>query len=109
MQDNFGIFNFCRVVILLYSSLSPIAQAVILKTDQIRPLQKVLENVGIHLQWGKFYYIAHYPPSSTDCYSYILPYNTPTKSARKCLYSFAMGEILLYSSLSPILDTPLIF
>ena len=69
----------------------------------------MLENVGIHLQWGKFYYIAHYPLSCTGCSSYIRPYNNHTKSARKCLYSFAMGEILLYSSLSPILDTPLIF
>ena len=63
----------------------------------------MLENVGIHLQWRKFYYIAHNPPSCTGCYSEIRPYNTPTNS-------FSVGEILLYySSLSPILDTPLIF
>ena len=42
------------------------AQADILEYDHIRTLQKVLDNVGIHLQWGGgFYYIAHYTWSST--------------------------------------------
>ena len=52
-----------------YLVILNLVQAVILKNDQIWPLQNVPENVDIHLKWGKFYYIAQYLQSCTGCYS----------------------------------------
>ena len=66
--------------------------------------RKVPENLCINLQCVDFYYIGHYPPSCIGWYSSIRPDN-PYKSTGRRWHLFAMGEILLYSSLSLILHS----
>ena len=67
----------------------------------MRPIQKVQENIVVHLQWEISYFIANYTHSSQ---ADILKHDKirPLQKVPEIIAFICSVVILLYSSLSPI-------